>query len=157
MLSFVAFSAVQFSFAVSASSSVTQSIILDAESPFLRFDTQVSWHENRRMLKVQFPMNVRTDNATYEIQYGHVQRPTHQVWRSWMDEWWILLPCGRRDGVTIIKNLNFFYSFPSEYFMGRCQARGGGTSLGGHVGVWFRRGFAQRLQIRPFRHSAQRA
>ena len=78
----VAFSAVQFSFAISASSSVTQSVILDAESPYLRFDTRVSWHENRKMLKVQFPMNVRTDNAAYEIQYGHVQRPTHQVWHS---------------------------------------------------------------------------
>ena len=38
---------------------------------------QVSWHENRQLLKVQFPINVLSSFATYEIQYGHLQRPTH--------------------------------------------------------------------------------
>ena len=38
---------------------------------------QVEWHENRKFLKVEFPVNVRSPNATYEIQFGHLQRPTH--------------------------------------------------------------------------------
>ena len=38
---------------------------------------QVDWHENRKFLKVEFPFDVRSMNATYEIQFGHLQRPTH--------------------------------------------------------------------------------
>ena len=28
-------------------------------------------------MKVEFPVSVRSPNATYEIQFGHLQRPTH--------------------------------------------------------------------------------
>lgn len=38
---------------------------------------QVEWHENRKFLKVEFPVDVHSMNATYEIQFGHLQRPTH--------------------------------------------------------------------------------
>ncbi len=30
------------------------------------------------MLRTSFPVNVQTDSATCDIQYGHVQRPTHR-------------------------------------------------------------------------------
>jgi len=30
------------------------------------------------MLRVAFPVNVHSDQATFDIQYGYVQRPTHQ-------------------------------------------------------------------------------
>jgi len=43
----------------------------------LHFDTHVTWHENRKFLKVEFPLNVRNEMATYSIQYGSLQRPTH--------------------------------------------------------------------------------
>lgn len=38
---------------------------------------QVEWHENRKFLKVEFPANVLSPEATYEIQVGHLKRPTH--------------------------------------------------------------------------------
>ncbi len=38
---------------------------------------QVEWHENRKFLKVEFPVNVMSSEATYEIQFGHIKRPTH--------------------------------------------------------------------------------
>ena len=38
---------------------------------------QVEWHENRKFLKVEFPTNVHTMQATYEVQYGALQRPNH--------------------------------------------------------------------------------
>ena len=41
------------------------------------FFLQVNWQENRKFLKVEFPFDVRSMNATYEIQFGHIQRPTH--------------------------------------------------------------------------------
>jgi alpha-mannosidase len=58
-------------------SRVSQIISLDAGSRLIDFDTEVEWHETNRLLKVAFPVNVRSQRATYEIQYGHVERPTH--------------------------------------------------------------------------------
>lgn len=56
---------------------ITQVIRLDAGARHLDFDTEVEWHEDNRLLKVAFPVAVRSLRATYEIQYGHVERPTH--------------------------------------------------------------------------------
>lgn len=39
---------------------------------------QVIWAESHKFLKVEFPVRVRSANATYEIQFGHLQRPTHR-------------------------------------------------------------------------------
>ncbi|PZS15966.1 MAG: alpha-mannosidase [Acidimicrobiales bacterium] len=58
-------------------SRVTQVISLDAGSGRLDFATEVDWHESHRFLKVAFPVDVRSARATYEIQFGHVERPTH--------------------------------------------------------------------------------
>jgi alpha-mannosidase len=58
-------------------SRLTQRIRLNAGTRFIEFDTEVDWHETNRLLKVAFPVDVRSLRATYEIQYGHVERPTH--------------------------------------------------------------------------------
>jgi alpha-mannosidase len=58
-------------------SRLTQVIRVAAGSPWVDFDTEVQWHETNRLLKVAFPVDVRSLRATYEIQYGHVERPTH--------------------------------------------------------------------------------
>jgi alpha-mannosidase len=55
-------------------SEVRQTITLDGR--VLRFATEVEWHERHKVLKVAFPVAVHADNATYEVQFGHVQRPT---------------------------------------------------------------------------------
>ena len=58
-------------------STLTQRITLRAGSPRIDFHTEVNWHEAHRFLKVAFPVNVRAARATYEIPFGHVERPTH--------------------------------------------------------------------------------
>jgi alpha-mannosidase len=58
-------------------SSIRQRISL-GPSPGIRFDTEVHWRESRKLLKVAFPLNVNAHRATFEIQFGHVERPTHQ-------------------------------------------------------------------------------
>ena len=58
-------------------SRLTQLIALAARSRCVDFDTEVDWNETNRLLKVAFPVAVRSLRATYEIQYGHVERPTH--------------------------------------------------------------------------------
>ncbi|KAH7945372.1 hypothetical protein HPB49_010098 [Dermacentor silvarum] len=69
--------AVRVKFTVGLLSTVTQTVIIDAVHPYLRFDTQVEWKEDHKFLKVEFPVNILSRWATYEIQFGHVERPTH--------------------------------------------------------------------------------
>ncbi|KAF7312531.1 Glycoside hydrolase family 38 protein [Mycena indigotica] len=44
----------------------------------LRFDAWVDWHERHEFLKFELPLDIHSDNATYETQFGWVQRPTHK-------------------------------------------------------------------------------
>ncbi|MCH8275610.1 MAG: alpha-mannosidase [Armatimonadetes bacterium] len=46
-------------------------------TPGIRFDTVIDWHEDEKMLKVAFPVNVNTARVTCEIQFGNLERPTH--------------------------------------------------------------------------------
>src|SRR2546423_15630531 len=49
-----------------------------ARSPRIDFVTDVDWHERQSMLKVAFPTTIRNRRATYEIQFGTIDRPTHR-------------------------------------------------------------------------------
>jgi alpha-mannosidase len=59
-------------------SEFTQRISLNHDSRRLDFDTAINWIERHTMLKVAFPVDVLAPQATYEIQWGNVQRPTHR-------------------------------------------------------------------------------
>ncbi|KAJ1676005.1 Glycoside hydrolase, 38 vacuolar alpha mannosidase [Spiromyces aspiralis] len=63
---------------ISPESSLKQWITLTATSPRLEFTTQVDWHETYKCLKVEFPWDIVSDFATYETQFGHIERPTHR-------------------------------------------------------------------------------
>jgi alpha-mannosidase len=58
-------------------SSIVQTISL-GPTPGIRFDTVVDWREDEKMLKVAFPLNINAQRATFEIQFGNVERPTHR-------------------------------------------------------------------------------
>ncbi len=58
-------------------SRVTQTIRLAADSPTINIRTEIDWHERQKLLKLAFPLDVHTDRAASEIQFGHVYRPTH--------------------------------------------------------------------------------
>ena len=58
-------------------SRLRQVIRLDAGARRLEFHTDVDWHEDHRLLKVAFPFAVHADEATYEVAFGAVRRPTH--------------------------------------------------------------------------------
>ncbi len=63
-------------------SMIEQDIILYAAIARIDFSTHVDWKERDIVLKTAFPVDVNTDRATYEVQYGHVQRNTH-----WNTSW----------------------------------------------------------------------
>jgi alpha-mannosidase len=69
--------ALEFEIEISPKSWIKQVVSLTAISPLLTFEIQVDWHEDLKFLKVAFPLNLRAPAATYEIQFGHLQRPTH--------------------------------------------------------------------------------
>jgi alpha-mannosidase len=58
-------------------STFSQTMRLAAGSRRLEFQTEVDWHEHHKFLKVAFPVHVHAARATYEIQFGHLERPTH--------------------------------------------------------------------------------
>ncbi len=62
---------------VGAASTMKQVVRLDADAKRLEFHCDIDWQESRRWLKVAFPVNVRAMNATYEMPFGVVERPTH--------------------------------------------------------------------------------
>ena len=58
-------------------SRLRQVVRLDAGARRLEFHTEVDWQEDHRLLKVAFPLAVHADEATYEVAFGAVRRPTH--------------------------------------------------------------------------------
>ncbi|MBM4148884.1 MAG: alpha-mannosidase [Lentisphaerae bacterium] len=58
-------------------SELTQDISVRAGSPRVEFRTRVNWQEKHKLLKVNFPVTVHSEDALHEIQFGHVRRPTH--------------------------------------------------------------------------------
>jgi alpha-mannosidase len=61
---------------------ISQDIVFYANSRRIDFRTRVDWHEQRQLLKVAFPVKIRATEATYDIQFGNVKRPTH-----WNTSW----------------------------------------------------------------------
>lgn len=57
---------------------IKQNIWLYNDCTRIDFDTEIDWHERHQVLKAAFPLDVHTMQATYEIQFGHVVRPTHE-------------------------------------------------------------------------------
>lgn len=57
---------------------IQQRVILYRDLPVIDFETVLDWHHHQMMLKVSFPVNIRSSWATYDIQFGNIERPTHQ-------------------------------------------------------------------------------
>ncbi len=58
-------------------SSIVQKIYFYHHIPRIDFKTEIDWHEKHVLLKVAFPVDVNTNKASYEIQYGNIERSTH--------------------------------------------------------------------------------
>ncbi|MGY1440085.1 alpha-mannosidase [Streptomyces reniochalinae] len=55
---------------------ITMSVRLSEGKLTYSFD--IDWHESQKLLKLAFPLDIRTDRSTSEIQFGHLHRPIHQ-------------------------------------------------------------------------------
>lgn len=70
---------VRLTFKSKGTSSLVQDVHLFHMSRNIEFVTRVQWHEERTMLKVAFPLNIKTDTAVLETQFGAISRPTRPV------------------------------------------------------------------------------
>jgi alpha-mannosidase len=69
-------------------SSLVQDFTLYEAIPRIDVHVTVDWHEHFKALKLCFPLNVVKSVATFEIPYGHINRPLNgeeQPGQSWVD------------------------------------------------------------------------
>lgn len=64
------------------SSKITQYIYMYRDIPRIDFKTFIDWKEHQILLKVAFPVDINANKATYDIQYGNIERDTH-----WNTSW----------------------------------------------------------------------
>ena len=65
-----------------ADSTVDQDVILYPELPRIDFKTSADWQDHHVLLRTLFPVDVNSTKASYEIQFGNVERETthNQSW-----------------------------------------------------------------------------
>lgn len=63
-------------------STITQHIIFYRDTARIDFRTVMDWHGHNQLLKAAFPVDIHALEATYDIQFGNVKRPTH-----WNTSW----------------------------------------------------------------------
>lgn len=94
---------------------LTQDMIVYRHTGRIDFRTHVDWHEDHRLLKAAFYTDIRSTKATYDIQFGHVERPTH--WNnSW--DWARFEVCGHKwadlsetgYGVSLLNDCKYGYN-----------------------------------------------
>ncbi|BCL80487.1 alpha-mannosidase [Ktedonobacteria bacterium brp13] len=59
-------------------STLQQRIVLTRGSRRIDFITHVDWREQHKMLRTSFPLAVAATEATCDIQFGSIKRPTHR-------------------------------------------------------------------------------
>lgn len=58
-------------------STIWQKIHFYADTRRIDFETQVDWKEHQHLLKAEFPVDIHSDEATFEVQFGNVTRKVH--------------------------------------------------------------------------------
>lgn len=59
-------------------STLEQKVVLTLGSRRVDFITKVDWRETNKMLRTSFPVDIRTNEATCDIQFGSIKRPVHR-------------------------------------------------------------------------------
>ncbi|WP_332843585.1 alpha-mannosidase [Paraclostridium bifermentans] len=91
---------------------ISQDMIVYANSSRIDFKTNVDWREKKQLLKVAFVVDIRSTMATYDVQFGNVKRPTH--WNTSWDrarfesvaQQWVDLS-ERNYGVSLLNNCKY--------------------------------------------------
>ena len=60
------------------SSRIEQDLIFYSDLERIDMEYRIDWKEKNVLLRSYFPVNIHASEASYEIQYGNVKRPTHR-------------------------------------------------------------------------------
>ena len=96
-------------------STITQRIVFYADNRRIDFDTKADWHEQHRLLKADFSVDIHAHRATYDIQFGNLERNTHHS-TSW--DWAKFEVCAHKwidlsehgYGVALLNNCKYGHS-----------------------------------------------
>lgn len=97
-----------------AKTTIRQRLTIYRNSARIDFCTELDWHERQVLLKAAFPLNVRATRATYDIQFGSIERPTHWNTSSDMAHYenpahkWVDLSEGNY-GVALLNDCKYGY------------------------------------------------
>lgn len=58
-------------------STITQKIHFYADTRRIDFETVADWKEHQHLLKAEFPVDIHSDEATFDVQFGNVTRKVH--------------------------------------------------------------------------------
>ncbi|MBA3364412.1 MAG: alpha-mannosidase [Actinobacteria bacterium] len=101
-------------------SSLVEEIVLGAQSRHVEVRAVLDWRERHKLLKLRFPTAIAADRATYEVPYGHIERPAdghEEPAQAWVDVSGSL-PNGRSAGLSVLND-------------GKC----GHDARGGDIGI----------------------
>jgi alpha-mannosidase len=93
-------------------SEVIQEFSMYADRDEIDVNVTVDWHEQQKMLKLRFPMNLVQMKANYEIPYGHIERMANgeeEPGQSWIDLSGISRDNGYRYGLSILNDAKYSY------------------------------------------------
>lgn len=62
---------------VISNSLICQRIYFYADTARIDFETYVDWKEHQHLLKVHFPVDIHTDEASFDVQFGNLTRKVH--------------------------------------------------------------------------------
>ena len=106
---------VRFEYAVSETSSLVQIVYFYSHTQRIDFSCSIDWNQNRKLLRVYFPVNVMSDHVTYDIQNGVLRRSANNntTWEQAQYE-----VCGHKFaslsesgyGVAILNDCKYGYS-----------------------------------------------
>lgn len=60
-----------------SNSVIKQKVYFYADMARIDFETYVDWKEHQHLLKVHFPVDIHTDEAAFDVQFGNLTRKVH--------------------------------------------------------------------------------
>ena len=58
-------------------STISLAASIEGQPSYIEIESEVEWQESMKFLKVEYPVDIRSTEASYETQFGVVKRPTH--------------------------------------------------------------------------------
>ena len=92
---------------VTEESLFVRKMILEKESPEVKFSILTDWHDHDKLLKVAFPVKVKQGKGSYEIPYGNIERSLSDLDNPAQN--WVDLSNGTW-GVSLLNNGRYGFS-----------------------------------------------